>query len=326
LTIATKSSGLGHIMRCLAISDAIEHRGVKTDFIIKSNYNIDFINTYEKIDWINELSKIAPRLKEYSTVIVDSINISEDILSEIQNHIRKLVFIDDYYRWVHDNRLVIDWTVAGEKEGIHKRTDSSKYLLGTKYAALRSGFWTDNNRCNNKNVENILITFGGSDIHNLTPKIIGIIKEIIPEVTMNVVIGKGYKNIHKIELEANNQVNIIFYPDVVLMKKTMMICDIAIASGGQTLYELACVGLPAIAIILVDNQVDDTIGWESVGSLCNVGWWNANGFDQNIIEQLNNLMNFEIRKEMSELGQAHIDGLGAMRIADYIIGFNENCI
>ena len=77
MTIATKSSGLGHIMRCLAISDAIEHRGVKTDFIIKSNYNIDFINTYEKIDWINELSKIAPRLKEYSTVIVDSINISE---------------------------------------------------------------------------------------------------------------------------------------------------------------------------------------------------------------------------------------------------------
>ena len=319
LTIATQSSGLGHLMRCIAISDALKHRGVQTDFIIKSDYNIDLINTYEKYDWGNELAKIAPRLKEFSTVIVDTINITQDILDEIQNYANKLVFIDDYYRWPHNNRVIIDWTVAAEKQWIRKRTDHSEYLLGTKYAALRSEFWKKNKRYINENIENILITFGGSDNNNLTPKIIKIFRKNFNDITMNIVIGKGYKNTTEIKKLIDKKTKLIIHPGASKMREAMFNCDVAIASGGQTLYELACMGLPTIAIIMIDNQVEDTLGFQKAGFLLNAGWWNHKFFEKKFINLFNSMLSYSSRKKMSIIGQKNVDGQGAVRIAKNIV-------
>jgi UDP-2,4-diacetamido-2,4,6-trideoxy-beta-L-altropyranose hydrolase len=319
LTVATQSSGLGHLMRSRAISEALEDRGIKTHFIVDTEYNLDLVKPYEKIDWVNELSKIVPTLKEYLTIIVDTNNISEDILSEIQNHVKTLVFIDDYYRWIHNNRMIIDWTVTARKKGIHNKRDSSEYLLGPKYTALRREFWENRKRCINENIDNVLITFGGSDIRNLTPLMMRIIKENFPGLTLNVIVGRGFSNNQEIEAEANDRTNLIFNPDAESIKKIMMTCDIAIASGGQTLYELACVGLPTIAITMIDNQVDDTMGFHETGFLFNAGWWNDKLLKKNIITLFNSLLDDTTRKNMSIIGQKNIDGKGTIRIAKSIV-------
>ena len=109
------------------------------------------------------------------------------------------------------------------------------------------------------------------------------------------------------------------------MKQDMLKSDIAIASGGQTLYELANVGLPAIAIILIDNQVEDTVGWAQKGFLYNAGWWNKKQLENNIINYLKKLMDYSMRKSMGEIGQLFVDGKGANRIVEFTIErFNEN--
>lgn len=320
LTVATRSSGLGHLMRSRAISEALEDCGIETHFIIDTEYNLEIVKRYNKIDWTTELSKVVSTFKEYVTIIVDTNNISKKTLSEIQNHAKKLVFIDDYFRWTHSNRIIIDWTVTARKKGIHKKRDSSIYLLGPKYAALRREFWQVKKKYINKNIDNVLITFGGSDIRNLTPKMMRIIKENFPEVILNVIVGKGFNNNQEIEEEVNDRTNLIFNPDAESIKKIMMTCDVAIASGGQTLYELACIGLPTIAITTVDNQIEDTIGFHETGFLYNAGWWNDNSLKKNLINFFNSLSDYTSRKNMSNIGQKIIDGKGPIRIAKSIVG------
>ena len=109
------------------------------------------------------------------------------------------------------------------------------------------------------------------------------------------------------------------------MLSCMTNADIAIASGGQTLYELACVGVPTISVMLIDNQVDDINGWKEVGFTCHAGLWNDANLNQNILSVFHDLKTIESRKEKSIIGQSLVDGQGARRIAEFILQEAHDC-
>lgn len=49
------------------------------------------------------------------------------------------------------------------------------------------------------------------------------------------------------------------------MLSLMLKCDIAVTAAGQTTYELARIGLPTIAIGVVENQKFNIDGWLEIG-------------------------------------------------------------
>ena len=172
-----------------------------------------------------------------------------------------------------------------------------------------------------------MITFGGGDIRNMTPKIMLYIKEYYPNINLNVIIGKSYTNIKEIERVASPNTNLIYFPDATKIKNIMVKSDIAVASGGITLYELARVGLPTIAIILIDNQIEDIEGWSNSGFLFNAGWWDSSIIKENIINHMHRLEECSLREKMGEIGQGLVDGNGANRIVDFTLKrFYENSI
>jgi len=230
-----------------------------------------------------------------------------------------MVYIDDYHRWNHSKGIIIDWTIGKDKTFISNKNNSVSYLFGAKYTPLRKEFWSTKPKNHSKILKNVLITFGGSDIYNMTPKIMNLIKTYFPTIKINVIIGKSFSNISEIISESNVNTKLIYYPNASKMKESMSTSDIAIGSGGQTLYELASVGIPTIAIILVDNQIEDTEGWADKRFLFNVGWYNDKSLEKSIINSLEKLKNYELRVSMGNIGQLHIDGRGAKRIADYTI-------
>lgn len=59
----------------------------------------------------------------------------------------------------------------------------------------------------------------------------------------------------------NRNIRFFYSLDAEHMKTLMLESDVAISAGGQTLYELASVGLPTIAIQVVDNQSEDISGF-----------------------------------------------------------------
>jgi UDP-2,4-diacetamido-2,4,6-trideoxy-beta-L-altropyranose hydrolase len=99
----------------------------------------------------------------------------------------------------------------------------------------------------------------------------------------------------------------------------MQTADIAISAGGQTLYELARIGTPTIAILLVKNAIDDTIGWEEVGSLINIGWWDDPMLVNNLVMAIKKLQDINLRKSMQQKSKDFINPNGAKNLVDNIL-------
>ena len=99
----------------------------------------------------------------------------------------------------------------------------------------------------------------------------------------------------------------------------MLNSDIAISAAGQTLYELAKVGTPTIAICVADNQMNNIEGWLKKGTISYAGDYRDNYIENNIIDLINKFKDFNFRTIISKKSQDFIDGKGSLRVSDYLI-------
>ena len=102
------------------------------------------------------------------------------------------------------------------------------------------------------------------------------------------------------------------------MSSLMQNSDIAISSGGQTLYELVCLGVPTIAILLVENARDDTEGWSEVGSIDYIGNFDDTDLMQKLVVSMQALENRDRRQKMQSSSR-FIGFNGGKLIVDAVI-------
>ena len=142
-----------------------------------------------------------------------------------------------------------------------------------EYLPLRKEFWDVPDKEIKKEIRSILITFGGDDFRNMTPKILKFLNKEFKDIKKEVVIGKGFKNLDSIKNAMDENTNLNYYPSANEMKNLMLNCDIAISAGGQTLYELARCGTPSISIAIAENQLGNVKGFDRLGIIKYAGWW-----------------------------------------------------
>lgn len=326
LTIITeggKSFGFGHITRCISIANQFKKNNFHVQFIIngdESLHNILKDESFVIFDWSLEQTKLLQMLNS-SLVLIDSIEIADPQIQDIENSKIPIIFIDDESRRNVLNRgFVIDWTVLSEKQNYFTpKKEDVIYLLGSKFTPLRENFTTASLNPIRKTVQKILISFGGSDVRNLTPQVLQNLNNHFPDIIKNVIIGNGFTNVQEIQALQTQNVNLIFSPTEVEIIALMHSCDIAISAGGQTLYELARIGVPSIATILVQNAKDDTLGWEKVGSLLNIGWWDDKEFQSKLLNAINTLQDYSLRKDMQFKAQEYSNPNGAKYLVDNIL-------
>jgi len=328
LTVITEGGelfGFGHITRCLSIATRFMNYDFSVKFLVNGDNTILSIlenMKYKIFNWSTKEKELFRELNDSTIILIDSIEIQDELILKIQSLGALIVYIDDERRRnILDSGVVIDWTVLSEKRDyFFPQKEGVKYLLGSKYASLRKDFNNiDKNQIKEK-VECIMVTFGGADIQNLTPKVLLLLTERFPNIEKNIVVGAGFKNINEIKKVKDLKTNLIFNADTSQMIDLMQNSDIAIASGGQTLYELALIGTPTIAILLVENAKDDTLGWDEVGSVKNIGWYN----DMDLLDRLEETIYFledkKVRVEMQNRAKEHICLDGVTLLADEIIG------
>ena len=80
------------------------------------------------------------------------------------------VCIDDNMRIEYPKGVVINGGIGAENMG-YPLKDGVTYFLGIGYMPLRREFWDVPAKEIKKSIENIMVTFGGNDIRNLTKRI-----------------------------------------------------------------------------------------------------------------------------------------------------------
>jgi UDP-2,4-diacetamido-2,4,6-trideoxy-beta-L-altropyranose hydrolase len=244
------------------------------------------------------LNKYPKKLPTVELIIIDSYRLSSTEYQHYKQFCRILAVIDDTQRLAYPADIIINPALGAEH-----LTYNQKYILlaGVRYTLLKKEFWKVRSyhkkiRNNNKH---LLITLGASTPLTVSKKISSALTQQHPLLHITIAHGK-----HSSE-------------DMIdLMKNT----DVAISAGGQTLYELACLGVPTIALQTADNQKFNLQQWQQVGFIDTIILPNKESFLNDIQTQFVGLT-LENRLKKSSLGKEHIDGRGALRAAQELIAY-----
>ena len=320
LTEGGENIGFGHITRCTAIYQALQERAIQPIFIINCDESVQrqFEDSSISFDWLNDTEKLFSYIEDADIVFVDSYLADYNLYENISKIVKMAVYFDDEIRMNYPEGFVVNGVILAERMSYPERKGVT-YLLGAQYAPLRKEFWDVPAKPTRDILETAMITFGGADIRNLTPKVLKLLVDTYPGLVKKVIIGKGFRNTTEVEAIKDHNTELIYYPDATEMKKIMLESDIVISAGGQTLYELARIGVPTIAVAVADNQSANIRGWQEVGFVEYAGE-GANGeLAEKISRKIERLKDSNARQCKNKLGRKIVDGAGSLRIVKSVL-------
>jgi len=323
LTEGGEKKGLGHISRCMAMSEAICHmkKGVKVEFIIHSEdrSGLNFQRNSSNViiaDWNKNTKLRNEKIKNAEVVIIDSYEANDSVYQDIKfNTKAKLIMFDDFSRIEYPEGLVVNPAISlgnikyPEREGV-------EYLYGAEYVTIRKSFWKSIKKPFNQNIKKVLLTFGGGFYPEFLENFLNTIKgkyqfEIKYILPSNKYLKEIKKRIKDVQiLSGLSQENI---------RKEMISSDLCISGGGQTLYELMRCETPTIGISFASNQENNLNVLAKLGIIDYAGGYDA----ENVFEKLDDLININLklnyRKNKIDKSKTVIDGKGAIRIWEKIL-------
>jgi spore coat polysaccharide biosynthesis predicted glycosyltransferase SpsG len=262
--------GMGHVYRSLIlISGLIEHN-VKIVFSNKSNLAEQKLKEtffpYQSFSNDEELLHIA---KSFNTDIFinDFLNTTEEYISLLKKNNFRVVNFED----LGPGSFLADAVINDLYE---KQHDSKNFFWGSNYFLIRDEFKLTKEYRFNFVVKNILVAFGGTDPSDLTIKLLKVILKLnIQHIKFTFVLGLGYKKTEDLLNLSSNNSNITILQNINNISKIMANSDIAIASQGRTMLELAALGIPTILLAQNKRELDHEFGYIHNGFV-NLGYGN----------------------------------------------------
>jgi UDP-2,4-diacetamido-2,4,6-trideoxy-beta-L-altropyranose hydrolase len=321
--------GLGHLRRCLTLAADLRSLGADCTFLLNgdatargvvaaSGFQVRGLDRHDD----NAEAASYCRQARPAAVVVDSYGYSTEELAALAASGAAIVVLDDLAAHELPVDVVVNGGICAERKAYRGRPDT-RYLLGPTYALLRPEFATPPSRAIREAVQRLLITVGGSDAHGLTARFLGWAAATLGSVAIDVVVGPLFEDrtaIERVGAALPEAVAVNLHDDPSDMRALMVVADLALCGGGQTTYELAAVGTPAVATRLAANQTDNLRGLDGAGALTWAGDVHDAGLETKVtraIEALNH--DPQARSAMSQRGRSVVDGLGSSRVARAIV-------
>lgn len=320
-----RERGMGHVVRCLSLAKELEKSRVETIFLMKnhpagvkkvvdSGYTVKRLpvnsdkKTYIELIY-NTLKKIKPR-----AVINDILNTEKEYMSKIRETAPLLVNVDD----LGPGRELADVLIYSLVRPPPR--SKPKIYAGPSYMTLKDEFKKMHQKKKKikKKINCILVSMGASDPQSLTVKVLDALEKVSQSFTTTVVIGPAFTHHGKLKSALGSmRKKYIVKTNVDGMANLMYNADIALISGGVSVYELAAVGTPGI--VLCQNEHENTNVFEDYNFVIKLGLGRFVR-EKQIIEAVEKLAkNSLLRQKMSDIGKRLVDGRGAERVAKIVL-------
>lgn len=332
---ASAESGTGHVMRCLALAQAWSERGGKAVFLSRcdspalrdrvqaAGAHIIPIALDLSPEADLQATMASLPLRCAPMVVLDGYHFDVDYQRALRARGYRLMVIDDSVRLpFYDADILLNQNLDAARLDYHCACDTALFL-GPTYALLRREFRSWHRHPHNapEMARNILVTLGGSDPGNATLKVIRALRQLGGE-RMRVRIVAGPANPHVDELRDAARA---FPGELELltaasgMAALMSWADLAVSAAGSTCWELACVGLPAVLLVIAENQRANANELAAAGFAVNLGW-HCDVSVERLASEVDGLINCRSRRaRMSRRGKTLVDGYGADRVAVALI-------
>lgn len=241
---------------------------------------------------------------------------------------RLMVMDDNGENGSYDCDVILNQNI-GAYEGLYSdRRPDTRLLLGTRYALLRPEFVAMHNvtRRPPGSGFRLLVTMGGADPADGTGMVLDALALLgCQDATVTVVIGAGNPRQEYLERKARRlhwkAVEVLRGVDD--MACLMHRADAAITAGGSTCWELCLLGVPMLALATADNQRDIVRGLAAAGASLDGGDVRHSP-PEDMVPLINVLLADAARRtDLSSCARSIVDGLGARRVRDAVLGVEE---
>ena len=366
IAIRTDSSlqiGTGHVMRCLTLADVLSDRGAQITFICRPQAGdlLDMIcqrghavktlgpvdglltaptePTYAQwlgTDWASD-SEQTKQVLEHQVVewlIVDHYALDYRWERALRPHTQRIMVIDDLANRQHECDLLLDQNLGRHtRDYIGLFSRNSQTLIGPEYALLRPEFavWRDKSLLRRvmPHLKKLLITMGGVDQVNATSQVMDALTSCDLPFDLSIIVVMGLRAPWIGEVQA--RVATMPRPTKVLvgvnnMAQLMAESDLCISAAGGTSWECCCLGLPAIQLVLADNQKEINVALDTSGSVITVNLEKLQAELPGLIKKMNSP---DVLGALSISAAAVCDGKGAIKAVqcmDKLINENHNSL
>jgi UDP-2,4-diacetamido-2,4,6-trideoxy-beta-L-altropyranose hydrolase len=318
---AGPSVGGGHVMRSLTLARALAARGADCAFAATPEVAV-------------VLDAFAPDMARADTdagfdaLVFDSYALTaQDHRAVAQG--RPTLVIDDLADRPLTADLVLDAGPARKAQDYAGLVpDDARLLLGPNYAPVRPAFADLRDdalvrRAEHGPVRRILVSLGLTDVGGITGRVTRLLQPILGEARLDLVVGGGAPSLPDLWALAGEDPRIELHVDTQHMPQLVFDADLAIGAGGSTTWERCVLALPALTLILADNQVAAARALEAAGvtPCLDVG---AADFEAAFVREVEGLLKSEDRRaELSAASATVCDGQGADRVAEAFLALRQ---
>jgi len=319
--------GTGHVMRCLSLAQGGKQAGGDALFVSREStpaleqrlhvagFEVARLNAASLADDAAQTVEIA-RAYNAEWIVADGYQFDSEYQRRIKKAGFRLLLIDDNghaERYLAD--LVLNQNLHATAALYANREAYTVLLLGTQYALLRQEFlaYKDWNRAVPVTARKILVTLGGADPDNVTGKVIQALSGL--NLQAKVVVGGSSPHIESLRSSLSRLPSSIqLVVDAKNMPELMAWADVAVAAGGTTAWELAFMGLPAIVIVLAQNQSASVERLSQEGIVFSLNRQHSSNSKEMELALKTLLTDPERRGAMSQRGRRLVDGNGVIRV------------
>jgi UDP-2,4-diacetamido-2,4,6-trideoxy-beta-L-altropyranose hydrolase len=343
---ASAAIGGGHVMRCLTLASAVSEADAVVTFvaaqmpealaarITDAGHRLEFIAAPSEMEREGERWEEPPLsadaqladakatetvVGETDWIVADHYLLDAHWHKAARGFAGRILVIDDLANRPYDCDILLDQTF-GRSAGDYRALvpGGAKILAGAAYALLRPEFARErpaalDRRETGASVRRILVSMGTADPGGITARIVEQVLAAAPQCAIDVVLGPQAASLDQLRALAEQRPGISIHVDRDRMAELMRDADLAIGAAGSTSWERCCLGLPAIAFALADNQRLAAENLEKAGAVV------LARSSEDILPLLQSLLRNEQRRfSMIAAAAAITDGNGTQLVVEVV--------
>jgi UDP-2,4-diacetamido-2,4,6-trideoxy-beta-L-altropyranose hydrolase len=341
---ATAAEGTGHLMRTLALAQAWRDGGGRARWLLAeapaalagriASEGIEVVRVDGEPGSRDDAATLRDALTNEpgARAVVDGLQFDGEFLAGLAPDGDRVLVIDDKG---DKGTYPVGWVLnqnAHADRGAYPADADACFLLGLRFVLLRREFVpSPPPRIVPAVARRLLVTFGGADPTGMTRRTLAALRRLPgglrSVLDVRIVVGAANAEAARIEDAAadpalGGRVGVERAVDD--MPALMAWADLAVTSGGTTVWELARLGCPALVVETVPVERLLVGGLRAVGLFGHLGP-EAELDAQTLADEIaSKAEDVAWRTTMSERGMALVDGAGARRVADALAGLDRD--
>lgn len=321
LTEANLEVATGHLMESVELASALMEAGKEVVILVNADCPKGLIEriTGSYIFYSDEgevediLKRISPEL-----LVTDLRKLENDQLLKYRECFRgKIICIDEWGHRRLDADVIIN-PMIDPYYWEYKTLPSTKLYCGAEYLILPKKLqeYRGKKRGISDEIRRVCVSMGGVDRRGMTLKLAEWLPELLPDALIDIIVGGGFPHLSELqrlvrEKDLGNRISVSANVDNIY--EHFIRADVAFCAGGNTLHELACLGVPAIVIPSMPHEMGNGRCFEGNGfGICISA--SESTLQSEVKKSVKKISDYESREKMRVKGKRLQDGRGVDKI------------